>query len=132
MNLEEEAQGLLQRDAAWSALSKAGTDIEAILDYWSDDAVVYPPGMPPVAGKQALRDYVTSSLATPGFSIEWTAEHAVLSEDASMGYTTGTNAVTVTGEDGGLITLPGRFVAIWRRTAGGDWECVEDVLVPSP
>jgi len=40
------------------ALAAAGRDIDGILDFWTDDAVVYPPGMPVVAGKAALRAYV--------------------------------------------------------------------------
>ena len=131
MDAAAESERLLAHDARWSALSKRGQDVEGILGFWADDAVVYPPGMPPVMGRDALREYVTSSLAIPGFSIEWAAERAVLSQDGTMGYTTGTNAITMNGDDGLPTTLPGRYVAVWRRTAGGGWKCVEDVLIPA-
>lgn len=131
MDPETEAERLLEHDAAWSTLSQAGRDIEGILAFWADDGVVYSPGMPPVVGKDALRAYVTASLALPGFRIEWSAERAVLSDDGSLGYTTGTNAVTMDGDDGQPVTQRGRFLAVWRRT-GDTWECVEDVLIALP
>jgi ketosteroid isomerase-like protein len=131
MSHEVEVQRLLDHDAAWSRLSHAGGDIEAILAYWADDGVVYSPGMPPVIGKDALRAYVTASLAVPGFRIEWSAERAVLSFDGTLGYTTGTNAVTMNGADGQPVTQRGHFLAVWRR-AGDTWECVEDVLIAGP
>lgn len=131
MDMAAEAQRLLEHDATWSTLSQAGSDIEGILAYFADDCVVYQPGMPPMVGKDAIREYVTASLATPGFHIEWTPERAVLADDGSMGYTTGTNAVTVPGADDAPMTLRGRFVAVWRR-AGDGWQCVEDAMIPAP
>jgi ketosteroid isomerase-like protein len=130
MDVAAEREGLLARDRQWSAVSKAGQDIDRILAHWADDAVVYPPGMAPVQGREALREYVTGSFAIPGFSIEWTPEHAVLADDASMGYTSGTNAVTMNGDDGVAVTQHGRYLALWRRNEKGNWLCVEDVLIP--
>jgi ketosteroid isomerase-like protein len=45
--------------------------VEKILSYWSDDAVVYPPGVAVVSGKAAIRNYVSANLKTPFFSISW-------------------------------------------------------------
>jgi ketosteroid isomerase-like protein len=128
MSHEVEVQRLLDHDAAWSRLSNAGRDVEGILAYWADDGVVYSPGMPPVVGKDALREYVAASLTIPGFRIQWSAERAVLSDDGSLGYTTGTNAVTMNGENGEPVTQHGRFIAVWRKT-GDSWQCIEDVLI---
>ena len=51
-------------------LATAGKDIEKIVSYWSDDAVLIFPGQPVLEGKAAIRAYVTASLNTPGFKIE--------------------------------------------------------------
>ena len=49
----EEAK-LLRRDAEWADLATAGKDVDKIVSYWSDDAVVMMPGQPVVdaAGKR--------------------------------------------------------------------------------
>jgi hypothetical protein len=74
----EEAK-LLRRDAEWADLATAGKDIDKIVSYWSDDAVVIFPGQPVIEGKQAIRAYVEASLKTPGFKIHWVSEKPVFS-----------------------------------------------------
>jgi hypothetical protein len=65
---------LLRRDAEWADLAFAGKDVEKIVSYWSDDAVLIFPGQPVLEGKAAIRAYVTESLKTPGFKIHWVSE----------------------------------------------------------
>jgi hypothetical protein len=35
--------------------------------YWTEGAIVIPPGQPPLHGRQAIRSYVSSSLQIPRF-----------------------------------------------------------------
>ena len=100
MDLERERRRLLERDAEWAVLSSQGRDVEGILSFWSDDARVFAPGLPPFSGKAALRSYVEGALAIPGFHITWTTSEASLSPDGRMGYLLSTNAVTMHGPGG--------------------------------
>ncbi|MEK6374751.1 MAG: DUF4440 domain-containing protein [Acidobacteriota bacterium] len=122
-----ERDTLLAVDREWAAAASEGKDVERIVSFWSDDATVYPPGAPVVHGKAAIRDFVRQSQAIPGFHITWHSDHAWLSDDGTLGYTTAENAVTVPGPDGKLVTIKGRGVSIWRRDAGGQWKCVIDI-----
>ena len=123
MTFEEEK--LLQRDAEWAAIASAGQDVEAILSYWTDDAIVFAPGMQPISGKAALREYVTSSLNIPGFKISWKSTDVRLSGD--LAYMLGNNSVTLNGPDGVPVTIQGRAVTIWRRDSDGEWRCAIDI-----
>jgi ketosteroid isomerase-like protein len=127
MPLASEADRLLQRDAAWAAVSAEGRDVERILEFWTDDAVVYPPGLAVVAGRAALRTYVQASLAIPGFRITWRSAEAHLSPDGRLGYLLSDNAVTLPGLDGVLTTTRGRGVTIWRLEPDGEWRCAVDI-----
>jgi len=118
---------LLKRDSAWAALATEGRDIEAILAFWSDDAVVIPPGSPEVRGKIAIREYVQRSLAIPGFRISWRPAAGSVSSDGEVGYTLGENLVTFAGPDGKPVTVKGRYTTVWRRAPGGEWRCVVDI-----
>ena len=60
----EEAK-LLRRDTEWADLASAGKDVEKIVSYWSDDAVLIFPGQPVLEGKAAIRAYVAESLILP-------------------------------------------------------------------
>lgn len=129
---EPARDSLLRADREWAAVAGEGKDVERIVSFWSDDATVVPAGAPAIHGKAALRAFVQQSLAIPGFHIAWHADEASVSADGTLGYTTGTNAMTVPGADGKLVTLTGRAVTVWRRAPGGEWKCVVDTWNAGP
>jgi uncharacterized protein (TIGR02246 family) len=123
---------LLKRDAAWAAAASAGSDVELILSFWTEDAVVLAPGMPATVGKAALREYVKGSLQIPGFQINWTSTDVTFSPDKNLAYMFSQNAVTMNGLDGKPATTKGRAVTIWRREADGEWRCAVDIWNAEP
>jgi ketosteroid isomerase-like protein len=132
MNLEQEKQTLLQRDAEWAKAASAGRDVELILSFWTNDAVVLPPGFPPVTGKTALRDYVEAGLRIPGFNINWVSTAVKMSPDGNLAYIFSDNSVTMNGPEDKPVTTPGRAVTIWRREQDGEWRCAVDVWNAGP
>lgn len=127
-----EADQLLKRDAEWADAAAAGKDVEKIVSYWADDAVVIPQGQPVVEGKEAIRAFVTASLAIPGFRIHWVSDKVFFSPDGELAYMRSTNEMTVPGPAGAPLTLPGRAITIWRRDADGQWRCVVDIWNDPP
>lgn len=123
---------LIETDQAWSRAASDGKDVEKVVSYWADDAVIMPAGGAVVSGKGAIRNYVREMFAIPGFSIGWEPRDASVSEDGTMGYTTGVNTVVYPGPDGKPVTQNGRYVAIWRRGSDGSWKCVYDTWNNGP
>ena len=127
-----EGQKLLHRDAEWADLAAAGKDVDKVVSYWSDDAVVIFPGQPVIKGKAAIRAYVTSSFQTPGFRIHW------VSKDPTFLYQTytltfhRTNEATVPGPHGVPMTLHSRGISVWRLEPDGQWRCVADLSNEEP
>jgi uncharacterized protein (TIGR02246 family) len=122
---------LLKVDREW-ARTAATRDLEQIVSYWTDDAVIYTPGEAPVAGKEAIRKYVGESLKVPGFAITWTPTRAEVSRSGDLGYTIGTNSITVPGNQGGTATVEGRYVTVWKKGQDGRWRCVIDTWNAAP
>ena len=122
---------LLRRDGEWAAAAGT-TDIEKIVSYWSDDAVVTPPHEVPVAGKPAIRKFVDESLKVPGFSVRWKPAEAVVSSSGDLGYTTGENVFTFPDATGKVATHPGRYVTVWKKDDAGVWRCVIDFWNEAP
>src|SRR3981081_4761428 len=58
-----ESAKLQRRDAEWADLASAGKNVDSIVSYWTDDAVIIEPGQPAVEGKAAVRNFVAESLA---------------------------------------------------------------------
>lgn len=127
-----EQQKLLRRDAEWADTAAAGKDVEKIVSYWSDDALVIEPGQPVYEGKAAIRAYVAASLQIPGFKIHWVSEKPVFSPDGQMAYMRGVDEMTMPGPNGALMTLHTRGISIWRRDPDGEWRCVADIANEPP
>ena len=131
-DVEAEKARLLQRDAEWLLAASEGHDVERILSFWTDDAVVLPPALPAIIGKVALRQYIESSLQVPGFRIAWSTKEAVLSPDGRFAYLLGNNAVTMNDPTGVPVTTKGRAVTIWQRGTDGEWRCAVDIWNAEP
>jgi uncharacterized protein (TIGR02246 family) len=132
MEAAAERRRLLERDVQWATAAAEGRDVERILEFWTDDALVYPPGMPVVAGKPAIRAFVLASLSIPGFRISWSSSDVRFSPDGQLAYMLSENSVTAPGPDGQLTTSPGRGVTVWRREADGEWRCAVDIWNAGP
>ncbi|MDP9178024.1 MAG: DUF4440 domain-containing protein [Gemmatimonadota bacterium] len=127
-----ETEPLLNTDRAWAAVASAGQNADSVLAFWTEDARVAMQGAPLLRGKSAIRQMVTSSFGLPGFHITWTPENAVVAASGDLGYTTGTNEVSVPDSMGKVTKTVGRYLAVWRREPDGRWRCVEDYSSPGP
>ena len=127
-----EGEKLLRRDTEWADLASAGKDVEKIVWYWTDDAVLIFPGQPVLEGKAAIRAYVAQSLNTPGFRIHWVCEKPVFSPDGKLAYMRGKNELTAPGPNGAPTTVHLRGISIWRLDADGQWRCVVDISNEEP
>jgi ketosteroid isomerase-like protein len=127
-----ESAKLSQRDAEWADLATAGKDVDKIVSYWTDDAVLMEPGQPAVEGKDAIRAFVTASLKAPVFKIHWISQKPVFSADGKMAYMRGTDEMTVPGANGAPVALHLQGYSIWRIDTGGQWRCVVDIATEAP
>jgi uncharacterized protein (TIGR02246 family) len=130
VNLAAEEAAIRTTDANWLAAATA-RDLERVLPFWADDATILPPGAPTIAGKEAIRQYVSGAFATPGFSITWKTEKVELSKSGDMAYSSGIDRISVTTPDGKSVTEENRGVAIWKKQPDGSWKCVLDVMSPA-
>jgi len=127
-----EGERLLRRDAEWADLATAGKDVEKVVSYWTEDAVLIFPGQPVLEGKAAIRAYVTASFNTPGFKIHWVSQRPVFSPDGKFAYMQGTDELTLPGPNGDTITLHLRGISVWRLDPDKQWRCVVDISNEAP
>ena len=130
--LKTEEAAILKADSTWSSLTAEGKEVDKILSYWAEDAVVIPPGQPVVRGKEALRKFVEESFKIPGFSISWKSSDVKLSPDGKLAYLYAENMTTMNDSTGNKISMPGRGYSIWRKETDGSWKCVVDIFNNPP
>ena len=123
-------ESLLRTDRQWAEAVR-GDDADRVAAFWTDDAVIYTAGRPPVAGKKALREFVAKNRTIPGFSLSWEVSEAVVSDAGDLAYTLGPYEITIPSPEGGLVTLKGNHICVWRRE-DGQWRCSLEVHAPLP
>jgi ketosteroid isomerase-like protein len=128
---ENEGAALMQASRDWAAAAGSG-DVERILSYWAEDAIVLPPDRPALIGKPAIREFVRQSLAAPGFSITWEPEAATVAPAGDLGYLVERNRLTFVDGSGNVATQHGKGVTIWRKDPTAGWKCVIDIWNASP
>ena len=110
-----EIDALMQTSRDWAKAAASG-DVERILSYWADDAVVLEPDQRAHFGKAGIRQMVEASMKIPKF----------------MGYVIEHNRVSFADSTGKIQTQFGKAVTIWRKDASGAWKCVVDIWNGSP
>ena len=130
-DLKAEEQKLMETSRAWSRVAQKG-DVDAMLAYRADDAVVIQPGQEVTRGREPLRAMIERMNKLPGFSISWEPLEARISDSGDMGYLIERTELTMNGPDGKPVTQQYRAVTIWRKQADGSWKNIVDISNPGP
>ena len=131
VDTKSEGEKLMKLSKEWSEVASTG-DVDKIVSYWADDALVMSAGQPPLKGKQAIRQMVAESFKMPGFRISWQTENVEVSESGDMAYMIENSQVSFTDSTGKPATLKNKAVSIWRKQPDGSWKNVVDISTPDP
>ena len=131
VDLEAEGAALMQLSREWSDLVATG-DMDAIMAGWAEDAVMMPPGTPPLEGKAAIRAYVEAGQQLPGFEISWEPMTVHVAASGDMAYRIERNVTSVHDTLGNPVTTHGKVVTVWRKEADGSWKNVVDMWNEAP
>lgn len=123
-DLSAASSAVAAADSAWEASFSSDGGLDAIVSHLSDDAVLVPPGRPPVRGKRAIRRYMAAGLETPGFSVDWETTDIRVAPSGEVAYLTQRNRIAAEDSTGRLLTFRGRGVTVWERDGEGTWRCV--------
>jgi ketosteroid isomerase-like protein len=128
---KREADSLMNLSREWSA-KVASAPMNEWIDFWAEDAVMMPPGLPAVRGKAAIRQYVEAAGKLPGFQIRWEPESAFVSQSGDLAYMIERNVTTVNDPQGNPVTTYGKVVTVWRKDADGSWRNIVDMWNDAP
>ena len=126
-DVEAERAALRQADADW-AKTIAAKDAEAFTAYCTPDGVIMPPNTPSVNGTDAIRTWVTTQMALPGFAVNWEPTSAEVAASGDIGYTLGSFTFQMTMPDGNPVTDSGKYTTIWKKQADGTWKVAVDIF----
>lgn len=107
----------MNRDFATALNAK---DAKRAASYYTEDAVLYPPGEAPVRGREAIEAYWRAAIESGGVR-DASVETIDARSSGDLGYEIGSFTLTANGPDGKPITDRGRYVELLRREADGSW-----------
>jgi ketosteroid isomerase-like protein len=122
---------LMQTSRDWARAAASG-DVDKILSYWADTAIVLEPDRPALVGKKAIRKMVEGTAKIPSFSITWEPERAWVSLTGDVGYLIERNKVSFADSAGKVHTQYGKAVTVWTKDADGNWKNVVDTWNANP
>ncbi len=123
VNVEQEKTALMAADKAWSESTKDSTKF---LAFMAPEASVAMHGMPRVTGEANVRQAWAGMSVIPGFALTWTADRAEVAASGELGYTAGTNTITMNNAAGMPVVEKGKYVTAWKKV-NGEWKVVEDI-----
>ena len=113
-------------DAQWSKAA-AAKDLEQIVAYYSEDAVVLPPNATSTETRETIRDVWKDVLAAPGLVIAWKPIKVKVGSSGDMAWLSGTYELTVNDPSGKPANDRGKYLEVWEKQPDGNWKCAADM-----
>jgi ketosteroid isomerase-like protein len=118
---------LLERDAVFAAMAFEQGVAVAYQEFLADDAVQLPDGGLPIAGREEIYENILASIDDDQISLTWEALDGAVSTSGDIGYTWGNYYFETMDEQSQVFGTEGKYVNIWRKSAGGVWKVVLDI-----
>jgi uncharacterized protein (TIGR02246 family) len=114
-------------ETAWVAAS-AAKDLDKILSYYADDAILITPGAPAAKGKDAIRGAWKDMLADPKLKLAFSSERVAISTSGDMAAANGSYTLTVTNpKTKKALDDKGSYVTVYKKQADGAWKAIDDI-----
>jgi len=101
-------------------------DVDKIVSYYTDDAVLFAPSGPAAVGKDALRKAWQGFLAGPASKIDVSGTVIDVAASADLAFERGSFTNTITDAKGKTTAVTGKLVDIWKKQADGSWKIAAD------
>jgi ketosteroid isomerase-like protein len=100
------------------------------LEYWGQDAVVFPQRGPIQTGILAATKYYQAVFGDRKGGLTWTPVGGHMSQAGDLGFTYGTWVSGRKGPDGKPETVTGKYFTTWKKQKDGSWKIVADIGQP--
>lgn len=126
-----EIAAIIKADSAWDKVSEAKS-AEGWLNFYSDDAIMMPPGEK-VCNDKASRETSTKNMfAVPGMSLRFQSTKVEVSKSGDLGYAAGVYQWHSKDAKGKDYHETGKYNEVWKKQTDGSWKCVTDIWNADP
>jgi len=118
-------QAVRDQDVQWSKAAES-RDVEKLLSFYADDAVVLPAHAAIATTKDSIRNIFQRLLSIPGVALSWKATKVAVAGSGDLAYSTGAYEMTAPDDNGKSSIDRGKYVAVWEKQADGIWKVAVD------
>ncbi len=134
VDIEAERTAIRNADAEWSKAA-AAKDADGFTAFVVENGSILTPNALAVTGNEAIRQWASETMASPGFAVSWQPATVEVSAAGDLGYTVGAYELTVHDAAGNPVTDRGKYVTIWKKQSDGKWKVAFDIFnsdLPAP
>jgi len=101
-------------------------DLDKVMSYYTDDAVLFAPSSPAAVGKDAVRKAWQGFLAGPASKIDVNETIIDVAASGDLAFERGSFTITTTDAKGKTTAATGKLVDVWKKQADGSWKMAAD------
>ena len=120
-------QTIRDMDAEWSRAAES-KDAAKFASFYSETGSVMPFNAPIATGKTKVQEVWTQLMAKPGFSLRFAPTLIEVAKSRDMAYDIGTFELKLNDAQGAPMTIPGKYVVVWKKQKGGSWKAEADIF----
>ena len=124
-------EALIRANSRAVAEAESKKDADAVMPYWTEDAIVHFNGETTLKGKDAIGKMYRERLPRlESFRAE--TNSVEVSPGGGLAWETGTTYVTLPGGTGPPSSSSSKFLIVWRKEADGQWRIAACALTANP
>lgn len=128
---DADVKAISDGEAQWNQ-DWAAKDADKITAHYAEDAVLMPPSMEAITGKDAIRGELKQMLADPALSLTFHASKVDVAKSGDLAYTQGTYKMAMTDPATHKVMQDhGTYVTTYRKQADNSWKAVADIASSS-
>jgi len=120
-------QAIRDLDAEWSRAAEQ-KDAAKFATFYSETGSAFPFNAPIATGRAKIQELWTALVAKPGFSLHFAPTRIEVARAKDMAYDIGTFELRLNDEKGASMTIPGKYVVVWKRQKDGHWKVEADIF----
>jgi len=120
-------QTIRDLDKEWSHAAE-NNDAAKFASFYSETGSALPFNAPISTGRVKVQELWTQLMAKPGFSLRFAPTRIEIAASKDMAYDIGTFELKLNDAQGSPMTIPGKYVVVWKKQKGGNWKAEADIF----
>jgi len=113
-------------DAEWSRAAE-NKDADKFATFYSETGSAMSFNVPIATGRAKVQELWRALMAKPGFSLRFAPTHIEVAASRDLAFDVGTFALSLNDDKGNAMTIPGKYVVVWKKH-DGEWKAEVDIF----